>query len=246
MRFKDRLALDVAPLFLRLVLAATFIWAGAGKLTEMDTVDGDDAALLANAGVIPGIAPSPAPEPAPAAQPTPPPAGGSASAGIPEIVFALQASGPIQVRRLHTSVTLRVLKAAAPGTTAGGQPRDAFWPTWAVQGQYAAWTGWAVALSELIGGAFVLFGFFTRIGALSMAGAMAGALWLTQFGPAIASHQAVLGFLPSHAPFDTAVWTPMLWQLSLLGASLSLLFTGSGTLAIDRVIFAGSSPTAGQ
>jgi len=52
MLFRDRVALGVSPLFIRLALAVTFIWAGAGKLffTDMQ-VQGEQAAILANMGV---------------------------------------------------------------------------------------------------------------------------------------------------------------------------------------------------
>lgn len=52
MLFRDRVALGVSPLFIRLALAVTFIWAGAGKLFFKDMqVQGEQAAILANMGV---------------------------------------------------------------------------------------------------------------------------------------------------------------------------------------------------
>lgn len=52
MLFRDRVALGVSPLFIRLALAVTFIWAGAGKLFYKDfQVQGEQAAILANMGV---------------------------------------------------------------------------------------------------------------------------------------------------------------------------------------------------
>ena len=50
MNLRDRFALTLPPLLIRLVLAFTFIWAGAGKL-RMTEVSGETAALLANLGV---------------------------------------------------------------------------------------------------------------------------------------------------------------------------------------------------
>jgi uncharacterized membrane protein YphA (DoxX/SURF4 family) len=53
MTFGQRFALNVAPLLLRLGLAFTFIYYGAGKLFYADMpVQGEDAAYLANAGLI--------------------------------------------------------------------------------------------------------------------------------------------------------------------------------------------------
>lgn len=53
MRSRDRTALALAPLFLRFVLALTFIWAGLGKFMAEIEVQGEQAAILANYGVIP-------------------------------------------------------------------------------------------------------------------------------------------------------------------------------------------------
>ncbi len=41
----------LSPVFLRLALGVTFIWAGLGKIIPVVPVQGVDAALLANAGV---------------------------------------------------------------------------------------------------------------------------------------------------------------------------------------------------
>jgi uncharacterized membrane protein YphA (DoxX/SURF4 family) len=57
----------LAPLPLRLLLAATFIWAGLGKIVATMPVQGEQAALLANMGY---AFPTPAPAPD---QPTPDP-----------------------------------------------------------------------------------------------------------------------------------------------------------------------------
>ncbi|QKK07291.1 MAG: hypothetical protein HND58_03365 [Planctomycetota bacterium] len=53
MRKRDSAGLAIAPLFLRLVLAVVFIWAGLGKFVHTFPVQGEDAAILANYGVIP-------------------------------------------------------------------------------------------------------------------------------------------------------------------------------------------------
>ena len=53
MRLRDQVALTLPSLILRLVLGVTFIWAGAGKLIGTYEITGDDAARLANMGVMP-------------------------------------------------------------------------------------------------------------------------------------------------------------------------------------------------
>lgn len=59
-------AVLIAPLFLRLALAVTFLWAGFGKLLGPFEVSAPDAAILANLGVLtPPSAPTPPPTPTP-------------------------------------------------------------------------------------------------------------------------------------------------------------------------------------
>jgi len=48
----DRVALALPPLLLRVTLAVTFIWAGLGKVLNTMDIQGEDAAILANMGVI--------------------------------------------------------------------------------------------------------------------------------------------------------------------------------------------------
>jgi uncharacterized membrane protein YphA (DoxX/SURF4 family) len=60
MRLRDQVALTLPSFFLRLVLGITFLWAGTGKLMGTYLVTGDDAARLANIGVMP-ITPAPPP-----------------------------------------------------------------------------------------------------------------------------------------------------------------------------------------
>ncbi len=74
MRTRDRAALSLTPLLLRLSLAAVFIWAGLGKFMASIEVSGTEATILANYGVLPNphttqTTPSlPAPAPTPATE----------------------------------------------------------------------------------------------------------------------------------------------------------------------------------
>ncbi|MEQ8770278.1 MAG: DoxX family protein [Phycisphaerales bacterium] len=67
MRFRDQVALTLPALFLRVLLASVFIWAGLAKITTTVPVTPDTAAALASLGV--PIGPPVAPEPEPAASP---------------------------------------------------------------------------------------------------------------------------------------------------------------------------------
>lgn len=76
MRRRDRLGLAVGPVFLRLALGVVFIWAGLGKIAARMPVSGQDAAILANLGVLkpahpPGSGAGEAPGHTPPASPEP-------------------------------------------------------------------------------------------------------------------------------------------------------------------------------
>ncbi len=51
MTFKDHIALSMTPMWLRLAIGLTFLWAGAGKLLVHVPIAGEPAARLANMGV---------------------------------------------------------------------------------------------------------------------------------------------------------------------------------------------------
>ena len=70
LRRRDKLALAFSPVFLRLAVGLTFLWAGAGKLFDERRLNPADVATLTSMGVtIPGQATPPAP--VPTATPTP-------------------------------------------------------------------------------------------------------------------------------------------------------------------------------
>lgn len=82
MRRRDRTGLALAPVFLRLGLAVVFIWAGLGKFMARMDVQGEQAAILANYGVITNPhAPAPAPKAAPETAPETPGTPGGDGAG---------------------------------------------------------------------------------------------------------------------------------------------------------------------
>tara|TARA_R110002072_G_scaffold42064_9_gene117761 strand:- start:39657 stop:40691 length:1035 start_codon:yes stop_codon:yes gene_type:complete len=55
MRLRDQVALTLPSLLLRLVLGITFVYAGTGKIMGTASVTGDDAARLANIGIMPTL-----------------------------------------------------------------------------------------------------------------------------------------------------------------------------------------------
>ncbi|MBX3409430.1 MAG: DoxX family protein [Phycisphaeraceae bacterium] len=285
---------SMAPLFLRLALGVTFLWAGFGKVLETMPVQGERAAALANMGV--SLSPpkvgapkngaasaqpapttpttpttaAPAQPPAtvpPAAPPTAPeakepPADNAraarplmrlqteaapqaATSAAPKKYTAADFPQELTVPRVY-GLSLLLTSAANPVPRASdGVTPMPIWPASLVQDRWPVYTAWFVVVSELVGGLFVLVGLLTRISAAFLAGAMAGAMWLTQIGPAIQSGVTWAGFLPRHAPFgfDAAgnyLFTILLWQLALLCAAKALFFLGGGFLSFDRALFPAS------
>lgn len=343
---------NVAPIFLRLALGLTFLWAGWNKTFNTFEVQGEAAAQLANLGVItppaPAVTPAPAVLPVPAPSTTPParpdpapvsadparsdpapsdpapsdPASSEPTAPITPVLPTQPEPGqgdpdqvpsspeepaparelaptspsatppapptpptrpselvnvepmasvvqvtmnlapitymasdfpePQKVRALYRLVPT-ITNAAAPKANDAGKSPMPLLPAAVNQGRWPVYMAWAVALTELIGGVFFLVGFLGRLAGFMNAGVMAGALWLTQFGPAIQAGTAKLGFLPAYGKDGTlglwdinAAGTPVyampLWQLMLLCACLAIMVLGSGALSIDSLFRRSHSP----
>lgn len=265
MTFRDKLALNVAPMCIRLALALVFVWAGAGKLFHTDTVTGEDAAALANLGVIEAPSPAPAATSPPAApesttgaesaktsSTTPaadsPDADGGVTFTLPaapapattnlRLFTAAQFPGNTTVSRRHTSITLKLFHAAQPDA----QGRQ-LWPGALASPGVLRTLAWLAPLAEFAGGFLVLVGFLTRLSALSLVGTMLVAMLLTTIGPAVLSSDPFMGFLPQPKLADSAAWvgawTPMLFQFTLLMAAFALTLSGPGALSLDRLVFGG-------
>lgn len=333
MNHRQRVGLAIAPLFLRVGLGITFVWAGLGKVMgdEM-SVQGEDAVILADLGVIAGptarpiLTPSTSPTnvPAPASKPevkpetmpetrpdltpeikpdsktrlpapteTLPVPGDKKSdpskpvvksepkvepkaepkvhvsrpkidsEGLAALVrddtstaanfvrtqaiasrySAADFAEPVKVKRVH-GITLILVKAARPGVNADGTARMAIWPAWAAGDRWPVLWAWAAAVTELVGGTFVLCGFLTRFCSLGLVSTIVVAAWLTHFGPAIQSGDTVWGFMPNQPRFSVTAWQVLLWQLMLAMSGLSLFFAGPGALSLDRLLF-GRGPASG-
>ncbi|MEI7658555.1 MAG: DoxX family protein [Phycisphaerae bacterium] len=220
---------SIAPLFLRLALAATFLWAGFGKILETIPVKGQAAATLATMGIV-----------------TP------ADGKTKDTYNAADFPDDVRVRQVH-GITLMLATvnkgggggaAGEGGAGGGGASTMPLVPAVLTEGPWPARLAWASAITELVGGLFVLVGLLTRLAGFSLACTMLGAIWLTQIGPAIQAGRTVLGFIPDHPPYATdAAGSPLfamlLWQVSLLCIGLSLTFSGPGALSFDRALFPG-------
>ncbi|MFN0132096.1 MAG: DoxX family protein [Phycisphaerales bacterium] len=198
---RARLGLNAAPLFLRLFLAACFLYAGITKITNSFPVAPEQLPTLAAIGL--------APDPA---------------------------NPPKTIRAVH-GLSIMLHAASRPTPDAQDRTPMPLWPKALGTGPWPARFAWAVALTEISGGAFILLGLLTRLAALEIAGVMLGAAWLTQFGPAIQSGKTTLGFLPAHDTFDAANWATFWLQLACLAMSLALALLGPGRLSVDHALF---------
>ncbi|MEM7755951.1 MAG: DoxX family protein [Planctomycetota bacterium] len=261
MTFSQRVAITVPPIFLRLVLAITFLWAGLGKVLETAPFEGAAAARLANMGVQPEIAdntppplpdavpdnlPDDLPDTLPEAHDTPEALEPEARAfdttdhafvrtqANPEIYTAADFPEPVQFKRVY-GLALVVDLATTPPPAADGTIPPSFWPHWAGEGSWPVVLAWAAVATELLAAVLLLFGFLSRLAGLAVAGTMLSAAWLTQIGPALQSGDTALGFLPAYPAFEIAAWTPLLWQFSLFCAGMAVAFAGAGGLSLDRL-----------
>lgn len=265
MGFGQWTACNATPLLLRLGLAAVFIWAGYGKLAYNDPMKGEDAAILANLGVVKMATATPAP-PAPAEAPAePPPAEEkpkedsppqTRDRGVAVVLPALAAEPtpatmeptraaftaedfptPVMVGRVH-HITLMLHRAAHPA-----DPAKQLWPAQLAGTETIILLAWTAVIVEVLGGALVLFGFLTRVAAIGLAGVMVVAMLLTTIGPAAISGDGFLGFLPQPRMADSQAWgqawQSVLFQWSMLMMSLGVVLSGAGGLSLDRLIFGG-------
>lgn len=149
---------------------------------------------------------------------------------------------PQKVRQVY-GLALLLHEAANPASFSDGKPKMALWPRSLATGSLPVYFAWTAAISEVLGGSMILVGLLTRLWALSLAGTMATALWLTQIGPAIQSGQTTLGFLPAYPAFSIELWKTPMWQFSLLMIALALVFSGPGAASLDATL--ARSPSGG-
>lgn len=234
MTFRQKLACNVSPIFLRLLLAVVFMWAGLGKVLERDVeVTPTNAQRLVDWGAVAQaevehLLPQ---QGADATDPT-----------APRVHLAMQTTDadpqPVKVLRLY-GLALGVHNSSYPTTRPDGTQAMQLLPDFAGQGKTPVYLAWACALTEIFAGGFMLLGFLTRISALAIFGVMCVASWMTVFGPAVQSGRAKLGFLPPDYPTFGMEWQNLIVQASMALVALAVLFSGAGAASLDRLLFGG-------
>lgn len=179
--------------------------------------------------------------PIPATPPASAPTSGGGGGGGP-VKTAADFPNPEPVRRVYVLAYAIYTAANPPTPPAGptGEPAPApmrLLPAELGTGSRPVYMAFTIAATEIIAGAMLLIGMLSRLWALAVACVMIGAIWLTGIGPAMASGDNVLGFLPNYPWGDMSKWMPLLWQVSLLAMALAVFFAGSGALAVDNAMF---------
>lgn len=265
MRFRDSLAVNISPIMLRLVLGVTFLWAGYGKVFTLATFSPEQIAALDQmvAPVNPGEQSVDVVEPASPDGATEQPEEFTPEAPLPEPdatgaddgaddgaalltpavftddsafrVITVQDEVDDPAMNANDRRKVNYLALMIKGATEPGEDGASLLPGFFGQGEWPIRMAWIAALTELIGGAFVLTGILTRISAIGLGFTMLTALWMTSIGPVLVMGEAsTLGFLPAINDFAIDAWQGWLWQFALLGASASLFFAGPGSLSADR------------
>ncbi len=153
----------------------------------------------------------------------------------PKVYTAEDFPDEVPVKQLY-NIALMVKKAAS-STDADGKAVKPIWPAMLGRDRWPVYQAWCCALTELVGGSFLLLGFLTRLTAFGLAFNMGVAMWLTQIGPAIASGNAKMGIFPNHDWLDGQAWMLFNYQLVLILSSLALMALGAGRVSVDRVLF---------
>lgn len=250
MRLSTFNATAIVPTLARIVLCAAFLTMGWNKLMYTHEFTGDAAATLIELGVVDSTRPvanivpsawradddaenaaieqTPAAQPPAEQTPQPPPAQPPARPtvqlpDIPEPPADVLREDPVtgqrivEAKRLHT-VTIAVANAG------WGQP---------------VIMAWIATLTELIGGALLLLGLFSRIWGLGLAIAMGTAFYLTslpaliELGPFAMAADLANGY---------AAYNRMYVQMGLGLLALGIFLTGPGPLSLDRLLFRPNHP----
>ena len=110
--------------------------------------------------------------------------------------------------------------------------------SWDLQ-NWAQPLGWAVAIFQLLGGAMLLLGLFTRIIALGLSVIIGGAFYKVTL-----CQNGMFEMNPFTWRLDSALWYAIISQAALFVLAFGLIFTGGGPLCLERVLW-GRTQNAG-
>ena len=97
--------------------------------------------------------------------------------------------------------------------------------------------GWAVAIFQLLGGAMLLLGLFTRVVALGFAVLVAGAFYQVTM-----QQNGMFDMNPFEWRSHSGMWYAIVSQGGLFVLAIGLFLTGGGPLCIDSLLWRRSAP----
>ncbi len=223
-KFSQQAAANFVPLLARIILFLAFVPIGWHHAMDMGNFGGDAGARLRELGIVSASDTMPSPFPgrhAPdgitlvrAPAPTPGPQ------DTPPIPIAAADAAGYQTRALH-ELTLAFDNLRLP------KPH-----VWA----------WTVAVFELLGGAFLLIGLFSRIWA---GGLLVWSIALVGLSAATLAQSWGSLWTPTD-PNSTFIRATALSQYSLIVLSAGLLVTGPGKWSLDGFIFRSGGGDGGE
>jgi len=104
--------------------------------------------------------------------------------------------------------------------------------------QYAYWLAWAAAVVELVGGALLFVGLFSRVWGLGLAVTMALAFHIMSMDAFLDQPFAIAQKMDDGGALFYQVYA----QLALFVLAFGIFITGPGPLSLDRAIFRRSAP----
>lgn len=99
---------------------------------------------------------------------------------------------------------------------------------------YPIYQAYLAVAAELIGGALILLGLFSRLWGLALAGVMGAAFWLTSW-PLLATGDPITALF--NLPLGD--FNRLFCQAGLFVLAFGVFLTGPGAVSIDRAIFRG-------
>lgn len=97
---------------------------------------------------------------------------------------------------------------------------------------YPVYHAYAAVIAELVGGALILIGLFSRLWGIALAGVMVVAFWFTTWPVLAAGGGPGVLFTLSIPDFNR-----LFCQAGLFVLAFGVFLTGPGALSLDRVIF---------
>jgi len=262
MTFSQYAGTAIVPTLARLVLAAAFISTGWNKVFKSAEFPADEATRLKAMGVeLDPITPitaagsrhdspsivlaafvqdqDPGSDSAPGSLRSPPPpqtdpAGEAQPSNQPPPVNPTESGAAPSAASQPPASTSAAAAPLPPGNYRGKEMHRLMLLLDAKHFPQPRWMAMLAAYTELIGGAMLLIGLFSRVWGLGLAIAMGVAFYLTTMP------QGIFHMYPWTFAEDLLHFQSAYLQVSLFVLAFGIFLTGPGPLSLDRILFGGS------